>query len=89
MGIATRSFDPIWRRFNNLNDIATIKGLTRAGNFNNYAFTWNSMANKEDRAFMSGNEMAAVSHFFNGSCELFAHFKRPLFNFSALSFHNC
>jgi hypothetical protein len=47
------------------------------------------MANKENRTFMSGNEMAAVSDFFNGGSELLAHFKRPLFSFSALSFHNC
>jgi hypothetical protein len=69
-------------------NIATIKRLTCAGNFNNYRFTWNSMANKEDSALMSGNEMATMGYFFNGGRELFTHSKRPLFRFSALSFHN-
>jgi hypothetical protein len=46
------------------------------------------MANKKDCTFMPGNEVAAVGHFLNGGSELFAHSKRPLFCFSALSFHN-
>jgi hypothetical protein len=46
------------------------------------------MADKENRTFMPGNEMAAVGHFFNRGSELFTHSKRPLFCFGALSFHN-
>jgi hypothetical protein len=74
MCILTWRLNPKFRRVRNRDNIGTIKGGSSACDFNRALLARNSVAHKDNRPVMAGNEMSPVRNLFNSDIDQITNF---------------